>query len=75
MARFRHAQGPTRLSLEASIYDVVGARLAEMGHAVRSISGEDVGGVQVIQIVPAAAGTFHYRGGSDFRKDGQAVGW
>ena len=75
MARFRHAQVPNRLSLESSIYDVVGARLAEMGHAVRSISGEDVGGVQVIQIVPAEPGTFHYRGGSDFRKDGQAVGW
>jgi len=25
--------------------------------------------------VPADAGRRYYRGGSDFRKDGQAVGW
>jgi gamma-glutamyltranspeptidase / glutathione hydrolase len=75
MARFRHSQVSNQLSLESSIYDVVGARLTEMGHNVRSISGADVGGVQVIQAVPAEAGTLYYRGASDFRKDGQAVGW
>jgi gamma-glutamyltranspeptidase/glutathione hydrolase len=46
-----------------------------MGHAVHSINGAAVGGVQVIQVVPADAGRRYYRGGSDFRKDGQAVGW
>jgi gamma-glutamyltranspeptidase len=41
-----------------------------MGHTVRSVSGEDVGGVQIIM----HAGSY-YRSGSDFRKDGEAVGW
>jgi gamma-glutamyltranspeptidase/glutathione hydrolase len=75
MARFRHSQVSNGLSLESSIYDLVGARLAAMGHTVRSISGADVGGVQVIQVVPVEAGSAYYRGASDFRKDGQAVGW
>jgi len=29
----------------------------------------------VIQVVPTDASSHYYRGGSDFRKDGQAVGW
>jgi gamma-glutamyltranspeptidase/glutathione hydrolase len=75
MARFRHGQVSNALSLESSLYDLVGAPLVAMGHTVRSISGANVGGVQVIQAVPAEAGSPSYRGGSDFRKDGQAVGW
>jgi gamma-glutamyltranspeptidase/glutathione hydrolase len=75
MARFRHSQVSNGLSLESPIFDLVGARLAAMGHTVRSISGADVGGVQVIQVVPVEARSAYYRGGSDFRKDGQAVGW
>jgi gamma-glutamyltranspeptidase/glutathione hydrolase len=75
MARFRHSQVSNELSLESSIYDLVGAPLAAMGHTVQSISGAHVGGVQVIQVVPAEAGFTYYRGASDFRKDGQAVGW
>jgi gamma-glutamyltranspeptidase/glutathione hydrolase len=75
MARFRHNQVSNALSLESSIYDLVGAPLIAMGHTVRSISGADVGGVQVIQVMPAEGGFPYYRGASDFRKDGQAVGW
>ena len=75
MARFRHSQVSNALSLESSIYDLVGAPLVALGHTVRSISGADVGGVQVIQVVPSEAGIVYYRGASDFRKDGQAVGW
>jgi len=75
MARFRHSQVSNALSLESSIYDLVGAPLVAAGHTVRSISGADVGGAQVIQVVPAEAGFVYYRGGSDFRKDGLAVGW
>lgn len=75
MARFRHSQIPNVLSLESSLYDQVAVPLGQMGHAVRSISGEAVGGVQVIQVVPTPQGIRYYRGGSDFRKDGQAVGW
>jgi gamma-glutamyltranspeptidase/glutathione hydrolase len=57
-----------------------------MGHTVKSINGEDVGGVQSIMFVAAppaapdqASATRrldgYYRAGSDFRKDGAAVGW
>jgi gamma-glutamyltranspeptidase/glutathione hydrolase len=75
MARFRHSQISNQLSLESSLYDLIGAPLAAMGHAVRSISGADVGGVQVIEVVPTDSSSRYYRGASDFRKDGQAVGW
>jgi gamma-glutamyltranspeptidase/glutathione hydrolase len=73
MARFRHSQVPNALALESSLHDLLGAKLGAMGHAVRAV-GADLGGAQVIQMVPTVAG-LTYRGGSDFRKDGQAVGW
>ena len=85
MARFRHSQISNVLGLESPLYDIVGAKLAAMGHAVASIDGESVGGVQVIMFVPGLkdsdsesakhGGNGYYRAGSDFRKDGQAVGW
>jgi gamma-glutamyltranspeptidase/glutathione hydrolase len=70
MGRFRHSQISNRLELEAPLYDLVGNQLKAMGHTVRSVNGSDVGGVQAIMI-----GAGYYRGGSDFRKDGEAVGW
>ncbi len=70
MGRFRHSQVPNVLSLEAPLYALVGERLAAMGHTVNSIDGTSVGGVQVIMRGPG-----YYRAGSDFRKDGEAVGW
>jgi gamma-glutamyltranspeptidase/glutathione hydrolase len=75
MARFRHSQVSNLLSLESSLYDLVGPALGAMGHTVRPINGAEVGGVQVIQVVPAENSLHYYRGGSDFRKDGEAVGW
>ncbi len=90
MARFRHSQIPNVLSLEAPLYNLVGEKLAAMGHSVNSADGADMGGVQSIMFVPEASpgpekrdpddGTSkavsgYYRAGSDFRKDGQAVGW
>ncbi|HEY4442699.1 MAG TPA: gamma-glutamyltransferase family protein [Steroidobacteraceae bacterium] len=79
MARFRHAQISNVLSLETPLYDLVGPQLAAMGHAVKSVTGEDVGGVQSIMFVPepgsATPVAGYYRAGSDFRKDGEAVGW
>ena len=75
MARFRHSQLPNTVSLETPLYDLMGARLAAMGHTVRSIDGESVGGAQIILRVPDGAGGSLYRSGSDFRKDGQAAGW
>jgi gamma-glutamyltranspeptidase/glutathione hydrolase len=87
MARFRHGQVANTLGLETPLYELVGSQLAAMGHTVRSINGEDVGGVQAIVYAAAAAGApaedgakphgvaGYYRAGSDFRKDGEAVGW
>jgi gamma-glutamyltranspeptidase/glutathione hydrolase len=85
MARFRHSQVSNVLGLESPLYDVVGDKLAAMGHSVTSIDGGSVGGVQVIMFVPGQkdfdnerarhGGNGYYRAGSDFRKDGQAVGW
>jgi gamma-glutamyltranspeptidase/glutathione hydrolase len=54
------------------LFDSVGARLTEMGHTVNSVNGGVVGGVQIIMYVPEG---HYYRAGSDFRKDGEAVGW
>jgi gamma-glutamyltranspeptidase / glutathione hydrolase len=87
MARFRHSQISNVLSLETPLYDLVGAKLAAMGHSVKSVNGDDVGGVQTIMFVaePGAASADskgaskrvhgYYRSASDFRKDGEAVGW
>lgn len=87
MARFRHNQIPNVLSLESPLYNLVGSQLAAMGHKVNSINGADVGGVQAIMFTPAPTTQTasencngpclngFYRGGSDFRKDGQAAGW
>jgi gamma-glutamyltranspeptidase / glutathione hydrolase len=87
MARFRHSQVSNALSLETPLYDLVGAQLAAMGHTVKSATGEDVGGVQSIMFIPAPFPAHsddsdstkrvngYYRAGSDFRKDGEAVGW
>jgi gamma-glutamyltranspeptidase/glutathione hydrolase len=70
MARFRHSQIANSLSLETTLYDLVGSQLRAMGHAVKSVNGDEMGGVQII-----LHGAGYYRSGSDFRKDGEAVGW
>jgi gamma-glutamyltranspeptidase/glutathione hydrolase len=75
MARFRHSQVSNLLMLESSLYDLMGPALAAMGHTVHSINGAELGGVQVIQVVPTDTPPRYYRSGSDFRKDGEAVGW
>jgi gamma-glutamyltranspeptidase/glutathione hydrolase len=70
MARFRHSQIANTLHLETPLYELVGAKLAAMGHEVKPVSGEEMGGVQILMRGPG-----YYRSGSDFRKDGEAVGW
>ena len=87
MARFRHSQVPNILSLETPLYDLVGPKLAAMGHTVKSVNGEGVGGVQSIMFFAALDSEHpperrflgriegYYRSGSDFRKDGEAVAW
>ena len=90
-ARFTHNQNSNVLSLEANLYSLVGAALKAKGHDVRSVNGGAVGGYQGILFTrdprmpepnfDRRAATEDlpvngvYRGGSDHRKDGQAVGW
>jgi gamma-glutamyltranspeptidase/glutathione hydrolase len=76
MARFRHGQVANVLGLETPLYELLGARLEALGHTVRPVTGAPLGGVQVIQRAPPGATSApYYLSGSDFRKDGQAVGW
>ena len=90
-ARFTHNQNSNQLSLEANLFDLVGAALKAKGHDVRSVNGGAVGGYQGILFTrdprlpsPLFDASWAkedrpvngvYRGGSDHRKDGQAVGW
>ena len=86
MARFRHMQVSNLLTMESQLFALVGGPLQAMGHTVKSITGDSVGGCQAIMFTPddSAAGLIagdpppirgFYRGGSDHRKDGQAVGF
>ena len=90
-ARFTHNQNSNALSLEAALFNLVGAALKAKGHEVRSVNGGAVGGYQGILFTrdprlpsPVFDASWAredrpvngvYRGGSDHRKDGQAVGW
>jgi gamma-glutamyltranspeptidase / glutathione hydrolase len=82
-ARFRHDQEPNRVQLESKLYDLVGSQLAAMGHSVRRTDGSLMGGYQAILFTPDATPVGGedspvqgvYRAGSDFRKDGAALGW
>jgi gamma-glutamyltranspeptidase / glutathione hydrolase len=71
MARFRHDEISNALTLESPLYDLVGDRLRAMGHNVRSGTRAPMGGYQAIMLLPNGA----YSAGSDFGKDGEAVGW
>lgn len=90
-ARFTHNQNQNVLSLETRLFETVGPALRAKGHSVRAVDGGAVGGYQGILFTPEpglaapAMGPASvandlpvngiYRGGSDHRKDGQAVGW
>ena len=71
MARFRHAQVSNTLWLETPLYDLLGARLRAMGHDARPSTRAPMGGYQAIMLLRSGA----YAAGSDFGKDGEAVGW
>ena len=90
-ARFTHSQNSNVLSMEASLYNLVGTALRAKGHRVVSVDGSRVGGYQGILFTKDSSlpepvfgaqsiAEDHpvngvYRAGSDHRKDGQAVGW
>jgi len=69
-ARFSHDQASNTLQLESSLYDLLGSELRKLGHQAVSSNGEGMGGYQAIALIDGV-----YRGGSDHRKDGQAVGY
>ena len=90
-ARFTHSQNSNVLSLENNLFNLVGNALEAKGHSVREVTGGSVGGYQGIvfskdntlpepEFTAESISQDHpvngvYRGGSDHRKDGQAVGW
>jgi gamma-glutamyltranspeptidase/glutathione hydrolase len=90
-ARFTHSQRSNRLSLEDNLYHLMAQPLQALGHDLRLVNGSSVGGYQGIlftqdESLPQpiydaeSIADDHpvngvYRGGSDHRKDGQAVGW
>jgi gamma-glutamyltranspeptidase/glutathione hydrolase len=69
-ARFSHAQATNTVALESSLYDLLGSQLQQLGHSVVSANGKGMGGYQAVSCIAGV-----YRGASDHRKDGQAVGW
>jgi gamma-glutamyltranspeptidase / glutathione hydrolase len=71
MARFRQDEISNTLWLESPLYDLVGNALAAMGYRVQSTNRAPMGGYQAIMLLPDNV----YAGGSDFGKDGEAVGW
>jgi gamma-glutamyltranspeptidase/glutathione hydrolase len=71
-ARFNHEQHSNTLRLESALYALVGAELKARGHKVEVSDGSPMGGYQGIMVDPR---TGAYRGGSDHRKDGMAVGY
>ena len=90
-ARFHHSQDLDQVDLESNLYALVGPELSAMGYNVRRVAGDDdvFGGYQAILFQkdpgpkpprewvttgdPPVNGVYH--GASDFRKDGEAVGW
>jgi len=87
-ARFTHAQATNTLYLESNLFSQVAAQLSARGHQVVAANGEDMGGFQAIELTPyphdttEPNGSSHeqafrgvFRGASDNRKDGEAVGW
>jgi len=90
MARFHHNQVSNRLQLESQLFKLVGPQLIGMGHKASSSDGGPVGGFEGIMFVPDANASGgcapadaacvapiagYYRAGSNFREDGQAVGY
>jgi gamma-glutamyltranspeptidase / glutathione hydrolase len=87
-ARFSHSQASNTLYLESGLFAEVGAALSQLGHKVVAANGDDMGGFQAIELMRygherrggGAASAVQpidgiYRGASDHRKDGEAVGW
>jgi len=90
MARFSHDQVKNTVQMESQLFALVGASLTGMGHKVSSSNGSPMGGFEGILFTPdptappgcAAANAActlpiagFYRGGSNFREDGQVAAY
>ena len=90
MARFSHNQVSNRLRLESQLFKLVGSQLISMGHNASSSDGSPVGGFEGIMFTPDAGAPSGcaptdlgctapiggiYRAGSNFREDGESVGY
>jgi gamma-glutamyltranspeptidase/glutathione hydrolase len=90
MARFHHNQVSNKLEMESQLFKLVGSQLMGMGHKVSSSNGSPVGGFEGIMFMPdpgamqgcaptdltcTAPIAGIYRDGSNFREDGQSVGY
>ena len=91
MGRFTHVQVANTLQLETQLFDLVGPQLIGMGHKASSAGGGIAGGYQGIMFVPNPEGgqitncngnndtecgvNGFYRAGSNFREDGDSIGW
>ena len=89
-ARFSHNQVNNRLELESQLFNAVGSQLTAMGHQVTSSNGSPMGGYEGIMFTLDPAGPAGcapadractapiagmYRAGSNFREDGESVGY
>jgi gamma-glutamyltranspeptidase/glutathione hydrolase len=91
MGRFTHTQVANTLQLETQLFDLVGPQLISMGHKASAAGGGIAGGYQGIMFVPNPEGgritncdgngdtdcgvNGFYRAGSNFREDGDSIGW
>jgi gamma-glutamyltranspeptidase / glutathione hydrolase len=90
MARFSHNQVSNKLRMESQLFKLVGSQLISMGHKASSSDGSPVGGFEAIMFLadpsaqPGCAPTDLkctapiagiYRAGSNFREDGESVGY
>ena len=90
MARFSHNQVSNKLRMESQLFSLVGSQLLSMGHKASSTDGSPVGGFEAIMFLadpsaqPGCAPTDLkctapiagiYRAGSNFREDGESVGY
>ena len=90
LARFSHNQVSNKLRMESQLFKLVGAQLISMGHKAASTDGSPVGGFEAIMFLadpsapPGCAPTDArctapiagiYRAGSNFREDGESVGY
>lgn len=90
MARFSHNQVSNKLRMESQLFSLVGSQLISMGHKASSADGSPVGGFEAIMFMAdpgAAPGCAPkdvkctapiagiYRAGSNFREDGESVGY